>query len=383
MKAPSRAPLVVWLAVVLHAVLGAVSCKIRPIEESKPDEAKTASVVCVRVSRGELARSVELRGRVMTRPGSDLPVASLVAGKILIVKVEEGTRVKQGAVIAIVDDLGPRAAVGEARAALARAKSAKAEADSALARATTLQAAGIMSKGDLDTAEARVGAANAEVNAQEAAAGLASGTLGRVEVRSTFDGVVTKIWRGAGAVVDGTAATPIAQVAADAHLELVADATDPELALIEKGNDVVVELSGRRIEGKVAALSRALDPKTGLGAARIALMASVDEPQVRIGAFGRARVKAKGLASALSIPRAAMRGAILDGADVATCDGGKVKLAHVTIGYRDETNVEVLSGLEASDRVALGDVLGLGDGTPITETSADPAASSSARQVEP
>ena len=368
-------------AALILAVLA--SCRGRPSEESKPDETRAVSVTCVAVTVGPLERSVGVRGRVMTRPGGDLPVASLVVGKILEVKVEEGTRVKQGAIIAIVDDLGPRAAALQARAGLARAKSSEAEAEAALNRAKTLQSAGIMSKGDLDTAAARATAAAADVAAEAAAAGLASGTLGRVEVRSTFDGVVTKIWRGAGAVVDGTAGTPIVQVAAYAHLEFVAEVTEPELAILEEGDDAAVELGGRVAKGKVAALSYALDPKTGLGTARIALNSSVDASQVRIGAFGRGRIQARSLAQALSIPRAAMRGAILDGADVAKCVGGKVTLVHVAIGYRDETRLQVLSGLETGDRVATGDVLGLGEGTSIVETSAEPAPSSTERPSEP
>lgn len=354
-------------------------CKGRATEgEVTEERASPAKVSCVKVESGPLARSVTVRGRVLTRPGGDLPVASLVAGKLLEVKVEEGARVKQGTVIATVDDLGPRAAVGEARAGLARARSTKAEADAALARAKTLQAAGITSKADLDAALARADAAAADVAAQEAASGLASGTLGRVEVRSTFDGVVTKVWRGAGAVVDGTAGTPIVEIAADARLEFVADATEPELGLLAMENEASVELSsGPSVDGRVVALSRALDPKTGLGSVRIALEAKPSLPAVRIGAFGKAKVRASSLPDALSIPRAAMRGAVLDGADVAKCVDGKTALAHVTIGYRDESRVQVLSGLLSTDRVAVGDVLGLADGTPITEDSAAAAPSAS------
>lgn len=362
-------------------------CRAAPPEERKPDEAKPAKVTCVAVTSGELARLVVLRGRVATRPGGDLPVASLVAGKILEVKVEEGARVKPGTVVAIVDDLGPRAAVGEARAALARAKSAAAEADAALARAKTLHAAGLISKADLDAAAAKAEAAAADVAAQEAASGLASGTLGRVEVRSTFEGLVTKVFRGPGAVVDGTATTPIVEVAADARLEIVAEATEPELALVAEGDPAEADLQGHVVRGSVYALARTLDPKTGLGTARIAVDPSTEASSLRIGAFGKVRVTAKPLPSVLSIPRAALRGAVLDGADVAKCVDHKIALAHVRVGYRDEVRVEVLSGLEKGDRVAIGDVLGLSEGTPVEEgdgaASASPAPQTSAAPASP
>jgi RND family efflux transporter MFP subunit len=315
-----------------------------------------------------------------------LPVASLVAGKIVDVRVDEGARVKKGSVVALVDDLGPRAAASEAAAGVARARAAKAEADASLARTKKLEAEGIVSKADLDAAQARADAAASDLSAQEAAQGFASGTLGRVEVRTAFDGVVTKVWRGAGALVDGTAATPIVQMAADAALEFVGDATERDLDLLAIGeaSEIVLASSATSFAGEVISLPRGVDPKTGLGTVRV-LLSPPEAPRgsptgfddVRIGAFGHARIHAKPLAAVVSIPREALRGAVLDGAEVAVCEDGKTTLRSIGVGYRDARRVEVTSGLAVGERVAVGDVLGLGEGTSIVETErwAKPASS--------
>jgi HlyD family secretion protein len=383
----SRASLSPALSLILLAGCGAK-------KEADPDDEGVAAresveCTCVDVQKGALDRYVSLRGRIATRPGGDLPVASLVAGKIVEVRVEEGARIKKGAVIALVDDLAPRAAASEAAAGVARARAAKTEADATLERTKKLVAEGISSRADLEVAQSHADSAASDLAAEEAAQNLASGTLGRVELRSAFDGVITKVWRGAGALVDGTAATPIVEMAADGALEFVADATERDLDLIALGEkaDVVLASSATAFLGDVISIPRGVDSKTGLGSVRVLLTptpgpsggiadaAPFDE--VRIGAFGHGRIHAKGLLSTLSVPRAALRGAILDGGEVAICDHGKSAIRHITIGYRDADRVEVLSGLSPGERVAVGDVLGLGDGTSITETepSAAPAVS--------
>ena len=56
-----------------------------------------------------------------------------------------------------------------------------------------------------------------------------------------------------------------------------------------------------------------------------------------------------------------------DGAEVAVCEGGKIVLKAVQIGWRDDAHVEVTAGLLAGQRVAVDHVLGLDDGTAISE----------------
>src|SRR5262249_8024614 len=183
---------------------------------------------------------------------------------VVEIAVHEGQRVASGDRIASIDDAPSRDALRQAEAALAQARANEVNANAALDRAKALVERGIAARQELHDARAGAESARAGVASASAAVDLARRTLGRVLVRSSFDGVVTKVWRGRGALVDGTAATPIVQLAASAAVELVADATERELAAIQTGQTARVTLlaSGEELEGTVRARASALDATT-------------------------------------------------------------------------------------------------------------------------
>jgi HlyD family secretion protein len=341
------------------------------------DEHKApVEVHCVAATRGVVEEKLILRGRLTPPPGGDLPVASQVAGRVTETRVHEGDRLAKGTVVAIVDDLAPRAAASQAGAALARVKAADVAAESALRRARDLAALRAAPSKDVEEAVARAAAAHAEVDAETAALRLASGTLGRVDVRTTFDGVVTRVFRGPGALVDGTAATPILQIAAVDTAELVADATERELARVQEGQKAEILLAtGGKLAGAVIARARALDPSTGLGAVRIRIEKVAAGEGVPasppIGAFALVTLVLGQREGAMMLPASALRGAAADGAEIAICKGDKVEIRTVTVGYREPRRIEIAEGLKEGEKVAVDHVLGLDEETTITEAKGE------------
>lgn len=344
-------------------LVAAAACK-HPEAESEP---APVVVRCVSAKAEPLDETLSLRGRVEPPPGGDLPVASQVSGRVVSVSVHEGQRVSMGDVVATVDGAASADALRQADAAVAQAKAAQANADATLERTKALVARGVAAKQEQDDAVARADAAKAGVAAAEAAADQARRTLGRVQVRSSFEGVVTRVWRGAGALVDGTAATPIVQLAAQTSAEFVADATERELLRVAEGQAVTGTLAsgGGAFTGAVRARSTALDPVTGLGTVRV----SIREPEAAafIGAFGRVVITTRHRDAVPLLPSAALRGAVADGAEVAVCKDGKAALRKLDVGFRDDVHFEVKGGLAPDEHVAVDHVLGLEDGTPIEE----------------
>jgi RND family efflux transporter MFP subunit len=331
------------------------------------DEPTPVGVHCVPAKRQSIELTETLRGRVAAPPGGDLPVASQVAGRVNRVLVHEGDRVAPGAVIAAIDDSASRDALRQADAALVQAQAAAANADATLQRTNQLVTRGIAAKQELDDATARADQSHAGVNAAVAASDLARRTLGRVQVRSTFEGVVTRVWRGPGALVDGTSATPIVQLAASMAAEFDVDATERQLLRIESGQPATVTLAtgGDPIDGTVRARSMALDPATGLGFVRIAI--DPKEP-LTLGLFGEAKLKLGTREGAIVVPVETMRGAAADGAEVVVCHDGKAEVRTVTVGWRDDKKVEISEGLAAGELVAADHVLGLETDSPILQT---------------
>ena len=337
--------------------------------ESAEAPAPPIEVACVHPAPGGIDETIALRGRLEPPPGGDLPVASQVGGRVVSVAVHEGQRVAAGDLIASVDDAASRDGVRQAEAAVTQARAADVNATAALERTKVLVSRGIAARQELEDATARADAAHAGVASVVAASDLAKRTLGRVHVRSSFSGVVTRVWRGAGALVDGTAATPIVQLASAGGVEMVADATERELASLEEGQAAKVELSigGDPLAAVVRARARALDGASGLGAVRLAI--TEFDGRAPIGTYGRVVITTAHREGKLLLPATAVRGAIADGAEVVVCKGEKAALRAIKVGFRDATRVEVLEGVTAEETVAIDHVLGLDDDTPIKPTT--------------
>jgi len=236
-----------------------------------------------------------------------------------------------------------------------------------LQRTQALVTRGIAARQELDDATAKAETEKQSVASSQAALDLARRTLGRVQVRVAFGGVVTRVWRGPGAIVDGTAATPIAQVAAASGAEFVADATERDLVRIESGCQARVLLApgAPSLNGSVRAVSSALEATTGLGVVRVSL---TDTPATLLmGAQGRVTVVTRHRDSVLLLPAEALRGAVADGAEVVVCTPEGASVRPVQVGYRDDHQFEVVSGLDASDKVAVDHVLGLETGTALVQ----------------
>ena len=335
--------------------------------EQAAEKEEAIEVHCEAPKPLDVDDTVALRGRIQPPPGGDLPVASQVQGRIAEVVAHEGATIKAGDVVAVLDSANTRDALRQAEAAVAQATASEANAVATLARTKALVTRGIAAKQELEDSIAKEAEAKANTAAANAAADLARRTLGRVAVRSTFAGIVTKVWRGAGALVDGTAATPIIQLAATDAIEFVADTTAAELEQVREGNSVHGTLvGGAEFDGVVRVRSRSLDPSTGLGSVRIALTGK-PEDGVPIGAYGRAVVTLAHREHVSTLPVAALRGAVADGAEVAMCKNGKIALQEVKVGWRGEDRFEVTEGVKPDEKVAVDHVLGLDDDTAIAE----------------
>lgn len=348
-----------------RAIVFVVLCAACHRASSESEERAPIETRCAEATLGSIDVRVSVHGRIEPPPGADLPIASQVAGRVTQVLVKESDHVDAGATIALIDDLAAsRGSARQASAGLEQAKSAAANADATLARTKELVQRGYAAKQELDDAIARADQAHAAVIAAEATQDTAQRTLGRVQVKSAFPGVITHVWRGTGAVVDGTPSTPIVQLASAETSELRADATAGQLLHIAEGNRVTILLStgGEPLRGTVRARASALDT-TGLGTIHI----GIDGARPLLGTFATARIDVEHKQDILVVPIASIRGAVLDGASVVVCKDGKAHLTEVKTGVRDEKNVEILEGLARGDKVAIDHVLAFEDDMPIAE----------------
>ena len=335
-----------------------------------------------------LRAQVILHGTVAPLPDRDAQIAPQVAGRIVAVLVREGDQVARGQPLARIDDAALADQVKEAGAHLARA-----QAEANLARTTRTRVErvfqrGIAARQELDDADARVSTAQASEIEARAADEIARRQVDRATVRSPLRGVVLKLFRKSGELVDGTPATPVVEVGDPTHLELVASATAADLVRIHARDTALIDvpaLPDAGLRGTVAAVSPAVDRVTGLGSVRVSLDTRAGTPPP-VGVSGVVRIETGAPRRATLVPSAALRATSGQEAEVVVCGpGGRAHVVRVQRGAGGdaaadgwvEVGVAGVAGgtvpgvatdvppILAGTLVAVDPVLGLADGDPI------------------
>jgi RND family efflux transporter MFP subunit len=360
-----------WWVVV--AVTPACRHAAQPDEEDKP---APAAVTCRPAAAATIDDLVDVAGVIAPPPKLDAIVSSPVPGRVAQVTVEEGDHVAAGALLAVVEDPALGAGSLEARAGVESAKAQRAAADQEVARQERLVATGIGARKDLDDARAKQAAAAAELTAATARAGLAGAQLARREIRAPRAGVVLHLQRKVGESVDGTAATPIGEIADLSVLELHAQAPPAALRPLREGMPAAVRVLGSEapVSGTVVRVAPAVDPATLLGVVRIALASGEG---IQVGTAATARISI-GQRPGIRIPTTSLRRSMVGEDEVVVCEAGTAHVRKVEIGSRGEQGVEIKDGLKAGEQVVVDHVLGLQDDQPLTAAGEGSAAKGSA-----
>ncbi len=325
-------------------------------------------VTCIASRVGSIARTIDLRGAVEVAPGHHALVASQVPGRITSMTAREGDRVRSGAVLAEIDARQARDTATQVEAALAGANAATQNATVTADRTQRLFDRGIAARQELDDALARLAAAKAQADAAKASLAAASRTVAFATVRAPLEGVVLRTLRATGDLVDGTPATPILEIGDPAALDVLASAVPGDLvrlALDQTGTVRFEALPGRSYDVRVQSIAPSIDPTTGVGAVRLALVLDGGAPP--IGLAGEAHVVASAQEGVRTVASASLRAARGGGSEVLVCDAGHLRALAVELGVREGDRVEVTSPLDDAVRIVAKDVLGLADGAQYVE----------------
>ena len=242
-------------ALAIASLMAAVACGGTPGEEAEAAPAAAAeqqrSVLAPEdvavATRSDLAAGVVLTGSL--QPYKMVRVKSQVSGTVRGVRVDRGTPVRRGQVMATIEAAGVRTQAEAARANLALAKQK-------LEAARTLHEAGAMSQIDFRTAQAAYEAAQAQAaQAEEAEA--------RSTIRAPITGVVSERSVDGGEAVGMDA--PLFTVVNSDTLELSGQIPVDRAAHVRVGAPVAFTLTAapdRELRGRVARIDPVADPGT-------------------------------------------------------------------------------------------------------------------------
>ena len=323
-------------------------------------------------------------------------VSSKVTGKVMEIFVEEGKAVKRGQVLARLDDSQLRAMQSVDQAQLAAASKVAAEnearlkeAELTLGRRQQLVKEKVISKAELDSAEAeveslkaRIALAHQQVEVARRQLDARQTDLNDMVVRAPFDGVAISKDAQPGEMISPVSAgggftrTGICTIVDMSSLEIEVDVSESYINRVKPGQPVEALLDAYpewRIPSKVITSVPSADRQKATVKVRIGFdqldPRMLPDMGVKVSFLSEAAPVASAAEQArprVLVPKGAIRSA--DGTSIVfVVHGDRVERRAVKPGANDGDLIEVISGLNAGDRVVTEGVATLTDGARVKE----------------
>ncbi len=331
---------------------------------------QTSSVDAVKIISQTLKITVHLPSEL--QPYEIVEVYPKVTGFVKLIKVDRGSRVKAGELMAQLEAPELIAQRAEAQAKLQGAESQLIAAEAKLASdqstydklKTAAVTPGVVAKNDLVVAEKLAQADAAQVKAGQDNVSAAKQSLqsiseieGYLQVRAPFDGVVTERNVHPGALVGPAggpgASIPMVKVETLSRLRLVVPVPENYVSSIPKGTKVsftVPAYPGQTFTGTVARISHAVDEKTRTMPVELDLMNS--SGRLDPGTFTDVLWPVERPKPTLFVPSSAVA-STLERIFVIRINNGVAEWIDVKTGATSRNLTEVFGDLQDGDTVVL------------------------------
>lgn len=358
-----------------------------------------------KVERATIIETVAATGKI--QPEVEVSISSEVSGEIIELPIKEGQDVKKGDLLVRINPDLVQGALNQVQAALQNARSGLSQAEASLKvaklnfeRNKPLFDKGVISKADYDRAEsdyevAQANKQSAYYNVQSVAAQVkqAQDNLGRTSIFAPRDGTISKLSVELGERVVGTAqqaGTEIVRVANLTNMEVEVDVNENDIVKIEVGDSTVVEVDAylkKEFKGIVTEIANSAE--TTLTADQVTnfkvkvrileksykdllegrsetyspfrpgMTATVDvitnKSEESIAApISAIVIKTDTSAVKRGKPKKDVKGDEKKFECVFVKNGDEAKLKVVTTGIQDDSNIEILSGLDEGDEIITG-----------------------------
>jgi HlyD family secretion protein len=363
---PRRLPRWATAAIVVGvvAVVAAVLWKVVAPRVFVPEVETTAIAL---VSPAQAQQLLVATGYVV--PQRQANISPRIGGRVAELYVEDGTVVKKGQLIAVLEDADYKAQLLQAKAdvAAAEAREKRAEADlfdaqRSYDREKVVQAKGVSTPAAIDQATARLegakaqrAASKAETQAAKARVEVARVNLDNCYVRAPFDGRITQKLTDIGEIVFGAMSAGtggrggIASLADFSTLQVEADVSESQVAKLAIGTPAEIVLDAfpeRRYRGKVAEVRPRVDRAKATVTVKVAFVDDAKDVLPDMGAKVTFLAKELDAAQAQAAPIPAVQ-------SDAVVDRGESKVLWV-VGSDDQVrSVPVVTGPALGGLVAL------------------------------
>ncbi|CAI0805704.1 macrolide transporter subunit MacA [Serratia grimesii] len=328
-----------------------------------PTQFKTVKVV-----KGDLQQNVLATGQLDAVRKVD--VGAQVSGQLESLFVEIGDRVKKGQLLGVIDPQQAKNSIREGEATLRElhAQLQQAQAEQQLAAVTlqrnqALAKLQAVSRQDLDQAatqlavkKAQVGTIHAQIAKNQASLDTAKINLAFTRIEAPMDGDVVQITTLQGQTVIAAQQAPNILTLADLSTMLVkAQVSEADIISLKPGQKAWFTVLGdpnRRFDGVLKDIQPT--PEKVNNAIFYYARFEVPNPEglLRLQMTAQVHIQLAGVNQVLVIPLAALGDQIADNRyHVSIVKQGKEEKREVTIGLRNNIDVQILSGLNIGDEV--------------------------------
>lgn len=378
-----------WLVVLVVVVLLLISAGIW--WSRQPGTIEVQTVLAARSASDTGERTVlNASGYVTARRAAT--VSSKVTGKVIEVLVEEGMKVKEGQILARLDDVNAKASLQLAQAQVESAKSALAEtrarltqAELELRRVTDLVKSSIAPQANLDVAEAEAKALAARLEQQQALVTVAERELALWQqqledtvIRAPFSGIVTSKDAQPGEMISPVSAgggftrTGICTIVDMESLEIEIDVSESYINRVQPSQPVEATLdaySTWKIPCKVIAIIPTADRQKSTVKVRVGFdkldPRILPEMAVKV-AFRETAGGNSTVNQTVTVPKSALQQQ--DGRDMVwVVQGGRAERRAVTVSLTVGEETQLSAGVVAGEKIVAKVPSGLTAGSKIKE----------------
>jgi HlyD family secretion protein len=294
-----------WIILIVLALAGAGAWYYFNDTKQPPPEYTTTSV-----TRADVTQAVTATGTL--QPVVTVEVGSQISGIIDKVLVDYNSVVKQGDVVAHIDDGTYQSRLGSAQADLSNAKAnqklAKINAD----RTELLQKNGLVPQSDLDQALAQLAQADAQVQTRTASVESAKIDLSRCTIYSPIDGIVLSRQVDVGKTVAASFNTPVLFTIANdlTKMRIIGAIAEADIGNVNLGQPVnftVDAFPNRQFRGRVSLIRNSPITVQNVVTYETIIDVNNDDQKLRPGMTANVSVIIAQRTAVLRIPNNALR----------------------------------------------------------------------------
>jgi HlyD family secretion protein len=362
--------------------------------QMRKGRADSVEVTSVEVKRGDITKTVSGSGYL--QPDMDVDIAARISAEIIKIHVKEGDRVAKGKLLVDLDRQRYEASLEQAESQLMSAQASLKKAEADYSRTAGLFKQNLSMQADMDAVESQKLLAQSQVQQAEAYLKQARDDLSKTRLVAPIGGIVTKLLKEEGEIAVGSQfqSDPIMTVSDLGTMEVLAEVDENDVVMVSLFDSAKIEIDAipdTVFKGRVAEIAHTATTRNRGSQEQVTnfeVKVAVISPteQFRPGMSATVDISTETHKKALYIPIQCVttreikedssknsaekkpvaeekggKGASQESKKtnkmkevVFVIDNGAVKMTRVETGISNDTDFEILSGLQEGQKVVSG-----------------------------